>query len=254
MAFADKFEVACALDSLSWVPLRHEVRVAKLACRFLNEEPKLKKLRSRKHDWDVTPGVLKPWIMSIYEPPRGTLASTIDDLMKEISRQRAIRERRSANRPWTWEEKGFSARRSAISTTLYGIVRKSHDGKTKETVPNCLVDLTSIGDVLLAVDATSEGNVRVYMRHRPSGRVKVVITKMTASYRSRDWTLTKVLLRLAPTTVERALFGGHLISLNFDQCGFDIDGTFHPWQNVAKVVEGPVRALRTPYTVAGDEE
>lgn len=248
MGYADNFKSACPLDSLSWVSMHPLARVRRLASRFLKEEEKLKRLKE-KGEWNVTAGVVRPWLLSIYEPPRGQLSSMIPAVMDEIERQRGIRKKRAANRPWKWKEHDRAARLKALAPFLYGIATKNYEGKRHRVDQSCR-SLATISGILMALDVTPEANVRVYMRHRETGKVKVVITDVQANYSgSREWSLTRALLKMAPVSVQRSLFSGHLIAVDFDRAGFLIDGEFHAFRHISKIVEGPKRVMSTPMKV-----
>lgn len=244
MGYASNFSVADALDSLSWVALPDSVRIRRLAARFLNEESKLRKLKE-KGNWEVTAGILKPWLLSLYEPPRGTLSGTISALLVEIQRQREIRTQRYKNRPYAWPDQSVSDRRNGVAKCLYGITRKGADNKRYPIEHLNCTAIATVGDVLVAIDATYDTLCRVYMRHKPTGRVKVVVLNIRSGYDHKHYTLTKVLLKIAPLAVSRAIFGGSIVKLNFTQNGFDIDGKTLPWRNVVRIIDGADKAMTT---------
>lgn len=254
--YADNFEPACPLDSLSWVTMEPKARLCRLASRFLKEESKIKGYKE-KGSWEVTAGVVKPWLLSLYEPPRGQFSSLMKELLPEIARQREIRKKRAENRPWKWPETSVADRRNAVSKGLYGVGEKDYEGKWSRSRNTCTT-ITTISGILMALDVQSDANIRIYMRHRETGRVKVIITKKRTSYSTpeRDLLLTTHLLYMAPVAVERAIFGGSRLTIDFDREGFDLDGTFHPWRNVLRVVEGPKKAMRTAkkYTDNGQKD
>jgi hypothetical protein len=244
MGYKDNFEKACALDSLSWVSMEPKARTARLASRFLKEEPKLRRLRE-KGEWYVTAGVVKPWLLSLYEPPRGGFSTLIKSVMEEIERQRIIVATRAKNRPWKWEVFSRRERRNRVSAGMYGVLARDYDDKVKRT-DNACTTITTISGVLMALDVQSDANARIYMRHRETGRVKVVILDFRPGYNGpREWPLTKVLLHMAPVAVERAIFGGARLAVDFAREGYTLDGAYHAWRHIVKVVEGPKRALRT---------
>lgn len=248
MGYADNFEKACPLDSLSWVTMHPAARVCRLAALFLREESKLRTLKE-KGDWYVTAGVIRPWLLSVYEPPRGQSAGLIDAVMKDITRQREIRRKRAENRPWKEKETPIAERRNAVAGTLYRIIQKDNEGKVTKLRPSCPT-ITTVSGILMALDVSADANVRVYMRHRETGRVKVVITDVRTNYSGDNgWTFTKTLLKMAPVVVERALFSGMTIAVDFERDGFLINGELHPYRHVARIIEGPKRALRTPRKV-----
>jgi hypothetical protein len=248
VGYADNFEKACPLDSLSWVSMHPAARVCRLAALFLRAEHELKNLKE-KGDWYVTAGVVRPWLLSVYEPPRGQSAGLIDAVMKDIARQREIRRKRAENRPWKEKETPIAERRNIVAGSLYRIIQKDNEGKVTKLRPTCRT-ITTISGILMALDVSGDANIRVYMRHRETGRVKVVITDVRTNYSGDDkMTLTKVLLKMAPVAVERALFSGMRIAVDFDRNGFLIDGEFHAYRHIARIIEGPKRALRTPRRV-----
>lgn len=248
MGYATSFEKASPLDSLSWVTMEHSVLVARLAARFLREEKELKE-RKEKGDWFVTRGIIKPWLLSLFEPPRGTVVSLIDDVFNEITRQREIRDNRRKNRPWKWPESDILARRNLVSMGLYGILRKPRKEEPTVRIKNECKGISTVAGVRLALDATYDAHVRLYMRHLETGAVKVIVTDIHKDGFTIDWTITKLLLKLAPSAVERGLFGGQRITLNYVYNGFDVEGVFYPFLHVAKVYEGHERVMRTWFKV-----
>lgn len=242
--YADNFEAACPLDSLSWVSMAPGARLGKLAARFLKDEPNIRRFKE-KGDWAVTAGTVRPWLFSVYEPPRGQVSGLIDALLVEITRQRKLREERAKNPPWTWPKLKHQSRLNSLSQSFYGIISK--DWNDKDVVEeNFCNAITTFSGVLMLQDVRPEANVRIFMRHRETGHRKVVITTDRVGYGGgASIIITQTLLKMAPPGALRSMFSGARLSINFDQNGFDIDGALYPWRNVICIVEGD-EVMRTP--------
>ena len=244
MALADQFEEAQLLDALAWMAYSHKARVAKLANIFLQKENFISK-ESRNYSGPSTSNV-KILIRSLFIPPRGTQQQTITDTITEIGRQRKIREARAANRPYQHPkrppgnqpyrvERWVKGRMSAVAECRYKTLRRVQDYDTKQHKNvHCspvIVALCRIGDCLVMVDTGNHySNSRIYLKHRPTGREKVIVLTKDSITNFDD-----AMLHIAPKVSIRAMFAGSSLVLDFDGDGFLVDGVSHPYKGVIRV-------------------
>lgn len=242
MALKDYYDEADVLDSLSWCGMENDVRVRRLARKYIEDERSIR-CNARGY-YGPTKGTVSTYIKSIYVPPRGTLASTVRQVLKEITRQKEIKEKRSKNPPLppfkqpTEREsiRNRQTRRNALSKSRFKIIRSDrsyHGGVTTSEMSHNCVGITTIGGCLMIVDGGSYYHKsRVYLKDKETGRESVYVLKG-----ERIKSVTGALRRLAPKGVLRGLFDGKLCELQFDG-GFKIDGEFVPFRNVAHVYHG----------------
>lgn len=223
MALADHFIRADVLESLSWMGLSQEARVAKLAHLYLEREDSIS-YNSRRYEGPTknTVGLL---MRSMFQPPRGLGKHTVEMTLKEIERQRSLRRDRKQRPPEKPRKPSIRERRNTLASRLYVI---------NDCQPN-VVGVTSINDCFLALDGGGYyTNPRVYLKHKPTNRVKVVVLDRNAKATS----ITNILVRMAPKKALRGMFGGKPITLDFEGEGFLVNGELVPWRNVVKIYRG----------------
>jgi hypothetical protein len=238
MSYADNFENADVLHTLSWLDMPEKVRTAKLAHLYLENEREIRSY-SRKYRGPTT-GTVKPFIKSHFVPPRGQLGPTINGVIEEIDRQRKTRERRREHRPFVWRKPEKRSRIKALAANRYAIWSENWRGTKSEEWLNP-VQVGAIGDVFMIVDkGTYSTKPRIYMQHRPTGEVKVVVVEG-----GELKGITQAMTRISPKKALRAMFNGSSLQLDFLNEGFLVDGTFGPWRNVIKIYHGKEAALQT---------
>lgn len=248
MPIADYFDEATLLDTFSWAGLPLETRIAKTAALYIKGEGGI----SRYHNnyQGPTAGVVKLFIKSLYTPQRGQLQRTVVAVLKEINRQKELREKRSKNRPYREpkpETRAFRSkysirqRRNRLARKRYTIWGKTYKGEPTKHDPDCIAVTRIAGNVML-VDAgcTYNRKPRVYLRNEATGKVKVVVLKGR-----KLESFEGALLRMAPKLGLRAMFEGKVITLDFEGEGFLVDGKTVPWRNVIKIYRGQKRAHQT---------
>ena len=230
MALADHYAEADVLDTLSWVGMSLEARLAKLASLYLDRENDMRSAH-RKYK-GPTKGTVRFFVKSVFVPPRGEGALTIDGVLEAISTQRACREEREKHPTWTWERDSIRERRNAVARHLYTIWGEVswRTNKKEKKAPNC-VSITTIAEVRLIVDGGDYGvQPRIYMRHIESGEAKIVVLE-GGTLKS----VTTALTRLAPKQALRAAFAGTPMRLDFKSESFEIEGELYPWRKVQRI-------------------
>ena len=248
MGYADQFDDADILSTLSWMDLTEPNRIMKLAALFLEKENEI----SRWHrNWEG-PKVsnVRPFVKSYYTPPRGRGKATIEMVVRAIAYQRECARKRKGNKPYqpTTAERQRNAvakRRNAVAKRSYTINYKDYSGKQSIKAPNC-VGIGAVGDVLLMVDQgadyySDKAYARIYMRQKPTGKVKVVV--LESGRRPDD--VVSALMGLAPENCLRAMFDGELLAFDFDGEGYLWRGKLMPWRDVRKVYRGKAQAHKT---------
>ena len=243
MALRDHYDEADVLASFSWVAMTEKARVAGLAKLYLDEEVKIES-RSRSYNCP-TKGTVGLFIRSLYAPPRGTIGPTTDAVLVEIQKQRLVRLERKKNRPWVAptpfsEHQGY-ARKDALKKRMNRLAKRRYrtcSRHYKAAAPSysdpAVVGITTVADCLLIVDdAAYNTQPRVYLKHKPTGKEKLVVLDGQPVGE-----ITNALLRMAPERALRGMFGGKPITLDFEGEGFLVDGETYPWRNVLKVYRG----------------
>lgn len=239
MALKDYYEEADVLDTLSWAGMADDARVRRLAHAYTEAEEKIR-YRSRGY-CGPTKGTVGTFIKSLYVPPRGTVASTIRDVLKEVQRIKTIRKKRAENRPATFRTEGeksprlrnswIKQRRNTVSQRLFRIMKNGYHG-LEATSHNC-VGITSMGGCRVLVEAGGYyHSPRIYLRNMETGEEAVYLIKG----RNIE-SVTGALARLAPKKILRKLFDGTSCTLSFEG-GFNVDGEFVPFRNVEAVYRG----------------
>ena len=238
MALRDTFRKAPLLDSLGWMGLQHHVRVARLANLYLESESKI---RSEVRNYECpTKGIVKTFITSFFKPPRGLGTKTVEDTIREIKRQRIIRNDRAENPPWKFHQGSVSYRRRKLSKTMYRIVSRDYRGKLQYST-NTPIEWGRIAGCVIIGDSDYSRCARLYMRHIETNKVKVVVL----DHKGKMADIDTMLRFIAPKAILRGTFEGRSITLDMLNEGFLADGVFHPWHQVRKVYRGPVRAMKT---------
>lgn len=242
MALADHYEKADILESLSWTAMSEKARIAKLAAGFVREESNIKN-RCRRYEGPSLNSI-NVYVKSLYVAPRGQAKPLNESVLREVIRQKKIREKRRGNRPWVWPampakgngyayNSAMQDRRNAVAATKYKV-----GGGDYTLTPNCTA-LTRIGDYLILIDSRDYNKAaRIYFERGKMRRV--VVLKHDPSAQDKP---TMVLLSLASRQVHAALLMGGRITLNVEREGFDVDGVLHPWVEVRKVYGNDTGAL-----------
>lgn len=248
MSYHSQFDDADILDTLSWMGMPEAHRIMRTAALFLKRE---KDIKAYHRNWEgPTISNVRPFVKSYYTPPRGRGKATVEMTLKAIEYQRAIRAERKANRPYkpvTAEKRRekMSARRNAVAARHYTIFGKNYNDRTEQQEHRC-TGIGSVLGILLMVDkgggyGRSQPYPRIYMKEKATGRVKVVVLEPGANIQS----IESALLRIAPPGPMRSMFGGALLTLNFDAEAFEWQGQLVPWRNVRKVYQGKAKAHKT---------
>lgn len=244
MALADEFDRAEVLDTLSWVCLEADARIKRLANLYLQREHEIESAH-RKYE-GPTMGTVKVFTRSVYDPPRGQGVMTYEGVLKELPRQRKIRDERKQNPPLSWENDrkalGFperlNERRNRIGARRFSITVEGYGGKKQKGSHNIIAVTRLAGCVLIADGGQRYGDInpRIWAHHKASGKVKLIVLKL-----SHASSLTEMLQKMAPTGVMRGMFEGRSITFDFENEGFLMDGKVHPWRHIAKVYTGTIR-------------
>jgi len=234
MVFADHFDEADVLDTLSWIQLTLEARAARLAALYLDQEDDIR--YAHRNYGGPTLGVVRVFVKSVYDPPRGQGGITYQLVLKEIPKQRKVREERSKYKPWTFKKRKLDKRRNRVAKRLYTIWKKSRwNRKEKEKQTRNCIAITRIGGCKLVIDGGGYYHrARIYIKHIASGEVKVVVPKADTN---KVTTIGEVLMRMAPKAAVLAMFGGVSITIDFEGDGFLINGEVVPWR-ASKIYPG----------------
>ena len=240
MALSDHYDEADVLDTLSWVILDIPARIKRLANLYLANEDDMRDAH-RKYA-GPTKGTVRFFVKSVYMPPRGQGALTVEGVLAEIPRQRAIQEERAKRQPWTWEKLRLRERRNNVAKYLYSIWCKPRWGdKKKERGDINCVGITTVAGVKLVVDRGGyRVQPRLYMRQIATNKVKVVVLEG-----ANVDTIYEALTRLAPQEALLGSLDGKPLTLDFEDQGFLMEGWVHPWENVQRVYIGKKQAHRT---------
>jgi hypothetical protein len=245
MGYADQFDDADILTALSWMDYSEPTRIMKLACIFLDNE---RDIRQWHRNWEgPTLSNLKPFIKSFYQAPRGRGKATVEMVLRAIAYQRKCRADRKANKPYVAPEHPGPERnrRNAVASANYSIIYKNYDNEDTLKDPNC-VGIGAVRGVLLMVDqgrgySNDRAYARVYMRHKATGRVKVVV--MENGRQPTD--VVSALMLLAPENCLRSVFAGERLDLDFDGEGFQWQGKLMPYRGVQRIYRGRAKAHKT---------
>jgi hypothetical protein len=238
MAYLDHFKVANVLDTFSWLGMPEHAQIKRLANLYLKDERTL--INHHRNYKGPNTNTVTPFVKSLFQPPRGRLRPIVESVVAEIEKQRKIRSRREENPPFVWKRATLVDRREAVAAARFSIWTKFHSYKARKEAPNCCA-VARVGDVLLIVSkGTYNVQPRIYMRHKPTGKVKVVVLEG-----EQVKSLTDALIRLSPKTALRGMFSGVPISLDLFEEGFWVGEQLFPWRNVCKVYNGPKSAHKT---------
>jgi len=245
MGYADQFDDADILTALAWMDYSESTRIMKLANIFLDNEREI----GRWHrNWEgPTLSNLKPFIKSFYQAPRGKGKATVEMVLRAIRYQRKCRADRKANRPYKapTAPSPMRTRLNAVARASYSILYKNYDDDLAVKDPNC-VGVGDVGGVLLMVDrgrgySNDKSYSRIYMRHKATGRVKVVV--MENGRQPTD--VVSALMLLAPDNCLRSMFAGERLDLDFDGEGFQWKGKLMPFRGVQRIYRGKAKAHKT---------
>jgi hypothetical protein len=233
MAFADHFNTADPLESLSWVAMPDSTRTEKLAYLYRKGERNIR-YAHRNYDGPTT-GTVKVFVRTLYEPPRGKIGATTKEVLAAVIRQKAKAEKRSKNPPYKRPKLCPKKRRDALARHKYATIEKDYSGESKRMGYNCIA-LSVISNILIMVDRGGySAPPRVYMEDKRSRTAKVaVLDARTDDVKS----LSDALTLMSPNRAVRAMFGGASIALDFRREGFNVDGELVPWANILKVYRG----------------
>jgi hypothetical protein len=185
---------------------------------------------------------VRPFVKSYYTPPRGRGKATIETTLRAIKYQRALREKRKANRPYKPKtarerntEDALEGRRNVVAARYYTIHGKDWDDNKVVEEHTCTA-IGDVGGILLMVDKGGGYGrrtpfPRIYMKEKATGKVKIVVLEPGGNISS----LASALLRLAPKGPMRTMFGGETLTLRFDAEAFEWRGQLVPWRNVRKI-------------------
>lgn len=226
MAIADHFQKAEVLESLSWVKLPENVKIAKLAAGFIKEEKNLKSYRSyRRHG--LTDNTVTKYIRSQFVPPRGTMKSLLSLVMDEIAKQKEKRKGR-ANR--ATPSLSLSDRKSNVVASLFSSLKLQ--GRDISEMHCCFFGTINNYIVIVAKD-DSYGSPAIYFRNKATGDVTVGDYKHSGYY--SDISRTSLIDYITPSKIVRLLLDGVPIRLVPEKQGFDVAGTLVPWQNISNI-------------------
>jgi len=239
MALADHYKEADVLDTLSWVSLDIPKRIARLANLYIAREGTMR--TAHRNYEGPTKGTVRVFIKSVYVPPMGQNALTINGVLAEIPRQKKTQEEREKRRPWKFRRLSVTERRNAVAKSLYTIWIKprwvTRDKKKEQGSINC-IGITKIAGVTLLVDTGGyQMQPRIYMRQHATSKVKVVVLKG-----ERIDSIVAALTRLAPKTTLMGMFDGKPLTFDFENEGFLMEGRLHPWRNVQRIYIGAEQA------------
>jgi hypothetical protein len=243
MALADHYGEADVLDTLSWVGMTMEARIAKLANLYLDRESDMR--HAHRNYEGPTSGTVRYFVKSVYVPPRGQQGITVKGVLAAIPKQRAVRNERRKHPTWTWERGTKKERRNAVAASLYTIwcePRWNRKGPKEKQDPNCVGITRLVGArVTLIVEGGGyRHQPRIYMKHHATGQTKIVVMEGD-NVRG----ITGALQRIAPKAALRGMYDGAPIILNFEGEGFIVNGKLVPWRNVRRIY-GKKKAHKMP--------
>ncbi|MGE3483508.1 MAG: hypothetical protein AB7L09_02130 [Nitrospira sp.] len=257
MALADHYTPADILDSLVWMSLPYKARIAKLAHTFLLNEKDIEK-HSRTYN-GASKSNVTTLMRSLFEPPRGRASTTVADTLVEIDRQRKIRDKRAANKPYSPptpppDDSAFLRKRriikrlNNIAARRYKITYTGYDKKKYRAETNA-VCIGSIVDCVMIADAGAHAvKGRIYLRHKPTGQELVLMLDGSCTSYSD---IHEFLFYIAPKVSLRGLFSGKSLVLDFERRGFVVDGVCHPWRNIlATYTAKHGGVIRTPRSLS----
>lgn len=242
MALKDYYDEADILESLSWCGMPEDVRITRLSLAYMKDE---RNIRSCSRGYcGPTKGTVGTFVKSLYKPPRGKGASTIEAVINEIERIKTLRAKRAENRPYKAptpptdphrasreRKRGIQKRMNRLSQSRFKVVRSGYYDREEVQDHNC-VGITTMGGCLVIVDKGGYySQSRVYIKDKFTGEETVYILKKNAE------SVTAAMTLLAPKGILRGLFDGKTCLLS-PEGGFEIDGEFVPFRNVAKVCRG----------------
>jgi len=227
MALADHYDNADVLDTLSWVALSVEARIAKLTSLYIHKEDVM--VDAHRNYEGPTLGTVRVFVKSVYDPPRGQGMMTYKGVLNAIPVQKKCQEARSRRPSWTWKRSTKQDRRNAVAAAVMTVWGRCYNNKKIKVEPNC-VGITQIaGCRLIIIGGTGyrpTAQPRFLVRHLATGQSKVVVVDGKPLSN-----VTQLLTRLAPRGVLRGCFEGK--SITFDYAGgFIIDGELVPWRNI----------------------
>lgn len=251
MALAHHYKEADLLESIGWMGLSHEVRVKRVAGLYLKDEHNIRR-HSQNYE-GPTKGTVGLFVKSLFKPPHGLGSKTIKDTLNEIRRQRVIRDKRKKNQPYKpvkppkskyGVEARIKERRNNLARSRYSTIVKNYSGKKVKASP-VVVGIGMVNDTLLIVDRGGHRALsRIYMKHKPTGRELVAVLEKDIS------SFMEGLTHIAPEISLRAMFGGQVITLDFEGRGFLVDGNLVPWRGIRRVYtqkrDGVIRTLGRP--------
>jgi len=239
MAFADHFDEAGVLDSLSWLRISTKGIIAKLASLYIKNEDNIES--AHRNYQGPTLGTVRVFVRSFYTPPRGMGQLTYEGVLAEIPRQKKIIEERAKWRPWEFKTPKLSKRRELIARSRYTIWGKERWGSKRTKLGPNPVGITQLGGCRLILDGgTYDHKVRVYARKLSTNEVKVIVLSG-----DRLKSTTGILTRMAPKAALRGMFDGEPVRFDFDAEAFEVGGELKPWENVIKVYRGAKAAHKT---------
>jgi hypothetical protein len=248
VGYADHFAEADVLDTLSWVTMTLDARIAKIANLYLKDERRIS--AAHRNYGGPTMGTVRVFTKSLYAPPRGQGQTTYQKVLAEIPRQRAIRAARECNRPWTFSRPSKKSRINAVSKRRYTTLATRWRSKKKVAVrPDC-IGITRIAGCRIIADGGDtypDSAPRFWIQHAETGRAKVVVLKGR-----RLKSITQMLTQIAPKKALRGMFGGVPIRLDFDAEAFEVEGELVPWRNIIKVYS--VKRARKPIKTEAEPE
>lgn len=231
MVFADHFDEAEILETLSWIGMTLKARCAKLASLYLDNESNIE--NAHRNYNGPTLGCVRVFVKSVYMPTRGEGGITFEGTLSLIAGQRKIRDNRSAYRPWTFKTRKLNKRRHRISKQIYTIWTKRY-GQPEKVDNNCITMTRMAGCVAILDGGGYRHKARVYLRSLSTGEIKIVVLQGTSnSVNSLPWAL----MRMLPQEYRCLLFDGVSSQLDFEKNGFVIQGEIVPWRAV-KVYTG----------------
>jgi hypothetical protein len=233
MALRDHYDEADVLDTLSWVGLSIEGRIARLASLYLDNEHEMRRNHNRYEG--PTLGCVRIFVKSVYDPPRGQGQLTYEGVLKAIPGQRKTRnERQRRPQPYVWKKKSLKARRTAVARaklTVWTYCRWDENDKKKADI-EC-VGIASVGGCRIIAIKGDESRPkrlpRFWVQDLATGRANVVVVEGKPIT-----SITQLLTRIAPKGALRGAFDGKSITFSFGG-GWIVDGEFEPWRNIRGV-------------------
>ena len=229
MALSDHYDEAEVLDTLSWVDLTTEARIARLAVLYIDNEREM--IRNHNRYDGPTLGCVRIFVKSVYVPPRGQGQATYEGVLKMIPKIKKTREARAKSPRWAWKTPSLQGRRNAVARARMTVwTHDRWDEKKKSAADITCIGITQIGGcriiALKGHDSSPRRLPRFWVQDLATGDAHVVVVEG-----KQITNITQLLCRIAPTGTLRGAFDGKSITFLFGG-GWLVDGEFQPWQRI----------------------